>query len=262
MKIDIIVQVRMGATRLPNKVLREIDEKPMLYYVVNRLRKSTYVSDVIVATTTNERDKAIIKYCEDTKVKYYVGSELDVLDRYYQASKVFGSDVIVRVTGDCPLVDSRVIDSMISYFVIHNFDYLTNTHFENAYPSGFDCCIIRKDVLEEYWNFEKDMKKREHAFGYMIAYPEKYKIKLFSDISIEFIDSLKFNFNEVHLSVDTINDFNLIVMIMEHFIKNHISLLDFTFYNVIEYLNRNPEITKINYVSERFADIKKINKRN
>jgi spore coat polysaccharide biosynthesis protein SpsF len=259
-QIDIIIQARLGSTRLPNKILKLIDGKPILWHVYNRLSKVKKISNIIVATTDNIIDKTIIEYCTENNILYYIGSENDVLDRYYQTAKLYKSDIIVRCTSDCPLIDPNIIDIAIEYYLNNQYDYICNTHFNNAYPSGYDCGIINMKSLTDYHEYEKDQSKREHAFGYLSYYPEKYKVNLYSDLTTDYIKNLNFNLSKVHLSVDTHNDY----ILLKYLIENNTQMA--TFYDIMNYIKNNIGILKINQGIEHFNDLiennNKLNKKN
>lgn len=113
-KVVAIIQARMGATRLPGKILMDIAGKPMLCHVIERMKQSKNVDSIVVATTTKEEDKAVLELAKECGIKIFAGSEDDVLDRFYQATKKFGADVIVRITVDCPIIDPQIVDVAIN----------------------------------------------------------------------------------------------------------------------------------------------------
>lgn len=165
-KIVAIIQARMGSTRLPDKVLLEINSKPMLWHVINRVKKAKLVDDIIVATTRWERDDPICELALEMGVKYFRGSEEDVLSRFYWTLQENPADVIVRITSDCPMIDPKIIDMVISHFLSRNHDYVSNTHDSiPSYPDGFDVEVFSYKVLKE--SYEKSAE-REHVTAYMI----------------------------------------------------------------------------------------------
>ena len=115
MSVIAIVQARMGSTRLPGKVLMNLEDKTVLEHVIDRIRFSKYVDDIVVATTISKDNLRIVELCANLGVSVYCGSEDDVLDRYYQAAKLFKADNIVRITSDCPVIDPKVIDDVITF---------------------------------------------------------------------------------------------------------------------------------------------------
>ena len=121
-----IIQARMGSTRLPNKVLAEIAGRPMLWHVADRARRVRSLDGVVVATSDSPADIAIANFCVQNGIHCFRGSYNEVLDRYYQASKHFKAKVIVRLTVDCPLLDSTVVDKVIEEIFADNYDYVSN----------------------------------------------------------------------------------------------------------------------------------------
>ena len=113
-KVPIIIQARVNSTRLPNKVLLEINGKPLIEHVINQISAAKMVDYCIVATSTNPKDDKIVDFCERKKIRYFRGSEEDVLDRYYQSAKKYQANTIVRLTSDCPLIDPKLIDQNLS----------------------------------------------------------------------------------------------------------------------------------------------------
>ena len=116
----------MSSTRLPGKVLRKIEGKPMLHYVIKQSYAAKLVGDIIVATTTEHEDDSIIEYCKKNSIKYFRGSKKDLLDRYYQCAQKYQCDPIVRITSDCPLIDPTIIDKTIQKFIRGSYDYVAN----------------------------------------------------------------------------------------------------------------------------------------
>lgn len=235
MKIVAIIQARMGSTRLPGKIMKKIKDKEILGYVISRVKKSKQIDQVVVATTDKQKDDIIVNYCKNNSTDCFRGSEDDVLDRYYQCAKKYNADIIVRITSDCPLIDWKIADKCINYFIdyitrVGEYDYLVNTWFPNSYPSGFDIQITTFKMLEEYWNFEKNIKIREHSFSGMLKYPEKYK-------GIQFTDLQDNHLIKNHLSVDTRDDFELIKKIIKYHIENNKE--DFEYKDIMKYIELN-----------------------
>ena len=137
MKIVVIVQARMGSTRLPNKVMKPIDGIPMIELLLSRLARATEVDQIIVATSVDERNLPLVEHVRKLGYICEQGSENDVLDRYMQAAKNHNADVIVRITGDCPLVDPELVDEVLRRFKIQDVDYLCN-NYPPTYPDGLD----------------------------------------------------------------------------------------------------------------------------
>jgi glutamate-1-semialdehyde 2,1-aminomutase/spore coat polysaccharide biosynthesis protein SpsF len=156
----------MRSTRLPGKALLQINDKPMLWHVFNRVRHARLVNEIIIATTANPADQAIVQFAEAHKIPVFQGSEEDVLDRFYQAACTYHADVIVRVTSDCPLIDPRLIDKVIDVYLKSNYDYVSNT-LRYTYPDGLDTEVFSFAALERAWREAQWPTEREHVTPYL-----------------------------------------------------------------------------------------------
>ena len=141
MRIIAIVQARMGSTRLPGKVMRNIGDMPMIGILLNRLSMSKQITQIVVATSVSAENKSLVDYVRDMGFECFLGSEGDVLARYYNAAKFFNAEIVIRVTADCPLIDSQLVDNMVVKFKGLNLDYLSNT-IRPTYPDGLDVEIF------------------------------------------------------------------------------------------------------------------------
>ena len=168
-----IIQARMGSSRLPGKSLAEIEGKPMLWRVVERVRLATLVDRVVVATSMSPADDAIEAMCREGKVPCYRGSEHDVLDRYYQAARVEKAAQVVRITADCPLIDPEVIDRVIRRFQEGDVDYVSNA-MVRSFPDGLDTEIFSFSALELAWRGARKASEREHVTPYLRL--EKFRV--------------------------------------------------------------------------------------
>jgi spore coat polysaccharide biosynthesis protein SpsF len=173
-KIAAIIQARIGSTRLPGKVLIPILGKPMLWYIINRLKHSKLIDTIVIATTTDKKDMAIVKFCRQNRIHCYRGDENDVLARYYQAAKKYRAGVIVRITADCPLIDPSVSDKIIKRFLkSKNTDYASNT-LKRSYPRGLDTEVFSLTVLEKAFREAKELYQREHVTPYIYGHPQVF----------------------------------------------------------------------------------------
>ena len=170
-----IIQARMGSTRLPGKIMMDIAGRPALEHVVDRLRRSELIDTIVIATTTNEEDKPVIELAGENGVKSYAGSAHDVLDRYLKSAREFGADIIVRITADCPLIDPRVADKVIKYFLDGNFHYVSNT-LRATYPDGLDTEVFSYQALEKAWQEAKKPSEREHVVPYIRNNERMFKL--------------------------------------------------------------------------------------
>ena len=169
------IEARMGSSRLPGKVLENINDKPSLTRLLTRLRKCVYLDDIVVATSTNHQDDAIVQWAEEENVAIYRGSEDDVLQRVVNAQESMQSDIVVEITGDCPLIDPDIIDMGVSTFLNNSYDVVSNT-FKPSYPMGVDVQVFHFSLLKEIEQSVMDSVVREHVSIYFYEHPERYSI--------------------------------------------------------------------------------------
>jgi spore coat polysaccharide biosynthesis protein SpsF len=201
----LITQARTGSTRLPGKVLKEINGKSLLQIHLDRLKKCKSVSEIIVATTTNSEDQIIFDKAIEWGVSAFKGSDSDVLDRFYQSVKDKKAEWIVRVTSDCPLIDPVLVDNIIGVVQENNKDYGSNTLIEN-YPDGQDIEVFKFSALEKAWENAKLLSEREHVTPYIRNNADLKGGNLFSAINYP----CDFDFSKIRMTVDEIRDFELI----------------------------------------------------
>ena len=229
--IGCIIQARMGSSRLPGKALMKSDSgKPLLYYVINQLRYCSKVKNLVIATTTNQEDDEIEKFANDNSVNIFRGKEKDVLDRYFQCAKKYSFSTIVRITADCPLIDPQIVDKVIEQFFSENYDFATNT-LMRTFPIGTDVEVFSFSALNRAWENTQLPSEREHVTPYLRK-EENFKI-----INVE-NDK---NISNLRLTVDRIEDFELIKQILNNISINPIHLED-----VLELFLRKPELIEIN----------------
>jgi spore coat polysaccharide biosynthesis protein SpsF len=166
MKITAIVQARMNSSRLPGKVLMDINGKTSLERMIERITKSKLLNEIIIATTQNKEDFEIIKQCKFLGLKYFAGEENDVLDRFFKASQKFNVKNIVRLTADCPMHDHEVIDSIIQIYKNNNYDYVSNV-IKRTFPDGLDVEVFNFESLYKAQLNAENKIHREHVTTYM-----------------------------------------------------------------------------------------------
>ncbi|MFH1662267.1 MAG: Gfo/Idh/MocA family oxidoreductase [Candidatus Falkowbacteria bacterium] len=220
-----IIQARMGAARLPGKVLKKVDNMTLLEYEINRVKKSKKISKIVVATSNKPNDDAIEKECNRLGIDCFRGSEDDVLGRYYECSKKYPEyENIIRITGDCPLIDPEIIDKVINVFKQNNLDYASNT-LKETFPDGMDIEIFKKSVLEEANINANLLSQREHVTQYIIKNNKFKKGNL----------SSRNNLGHFRLTVDEPKDFEVIKFLIEN------CELDASYLDYIATLTKNPE---------------------
>jgi len=234
MNIVAIIQARMGSTRLPGKVLMDINGKPLLWHIVNRVSASKYVSKIVLATSTDKKDDKIEDFAKEYRINIFRGSEDDCLDRYYQTAKKYNADVIVRITGDCPLICPDIIDKVILEYLNDSYDYVTNTILY-TYPDGCDVEVFSFKALEKAWKESKDHVEREHVTVY-IKNSGKFKIKnVYNENPV--------NPEEYKWSVDRIEDLEFVREVYKYLYQNG---KIFSHKEIMNLLKQHPEIKKIN----------------
>lgn len=237
MKITVIVQARICSTRLPGKVMKIIKNKTILGHVITRIKKAKNVSDVIIATTDKHSDDIIVEEAKKLNVKYFRGSEEDVLSRYYYAAKDNKSDIIIRITSDCPVIDPKIIDIMVEEFLEYqqkeHIDYLSNT-VERTFPRGLDIEILKFDILERcFYDADKDYE-REHVTPYIYLNEGKFKIKQYKNT---------LDYSNYRWTLDTIEDFQVIEKIYDNLYREDEL---FYFEDILKFIIDHPEIAAIN----------------
>jgi len=206
MKFLAIVQARMGSTRLPNKVMKLIDGAPMIEILLSRLSMSQEIDQIIVATSVDKRNIPLVEHVEKLGYACEQGSENDVLERYIKAAAKHGADVIIRITGDCPLVDPHLVDQVINQFKATNVDYFSNTN-PPTYPDGLDIEVFTFKALEQASQETTDAFDREHVTPYLRK-PNKFKTEAMQHS--EDLSALRW-------TVDEPSDFELIEKVFQHF---------------------------------------------
>lgn len=238
-KVGIIIQARMGSTRFPGKILKTLngDEK-VLDLLLKRMKICKKVDKIIVATTTNKKDSFIIDIAKTHDVSYFIGSEENVLERYYKCAKKYKLDLVIRLTSDCPFVDPKIVDDMIEFYTNNNYDYIKNIHETTNFPRGFDVEIFRFSVLKRIYSLAKDRAEREHVTYYIHTHPEEFKIFYYD------IENLK-KFGELRLTIDEKEDLILCREIYKKLEENGKSL-DFSIYDILDIIESNTELININ----------------
>jgi spore coat polysaccharide biosynthesis protein SpsF len=170
-----IIQARLTSTRLPGKVLSDICGEPMLMRQISRVRTATRIDQVVVATSNDATDDPIADFCRANAVEVYRGNLEDVLDRFRGAACAFSGDIVVRLTGDCPLADPIVIDRVIEAFEAAGYDYASNI-LRPTFPDGLDVEVMSRSTLERAWKDARLPSEREHVTPYVYKHPEVFRL--------------------------------------------------------------------------------------
>ena len=175
MNVVAIIQARMGSTRLPGKVLAELAGRSMLARLCERVRASRSIDQLMVATTVDPDDRAIVRECDRLGVACFRGSRQDVLDRYHRAAMALAADVVVRVTADCPLIDPGVIDLVVESFLQQQPDYASNT-LQRTWPRGLDTEVMTAAALARAACVAVEPYERTHVTPYIYQHPELFQL--------------------------------------------------------------------------------------
>jgi spore coat polysaccharide biosynthesis protein SpsF len=233
MKVVAIIQARMSSSRLPGKVLLDINGEPMLSRVVNRTLRAKKLDAVMIATTTASVDDVIADLCEMRSLPYYRGSEKDVLDRYYQAALVCKAGIIVRITADSPLIEPDIIDKVVDEFLLYTpeVDFVSNS-LTRTYPLGLNVSVMSFSAIKKAWCEDQNPAWREHVTPYIYRHPEKFRLRNVSNDT---------DYSSLRWTVDTTADLTFVRKIYEHFQDD-----TFTWIEVVDLLEMHPEWMEIN----------------
>jgi len=234
-KIVAIIEARMGSTRLPGKVLLEVRGIQMLERLVNRIRSIPLIDEVVLATTSNQKDNVLEKFTFENNIKCHRGSEHDVLSRVIGAGLENKADIIVEITGDCPIIDTNVIKNSIDLYLNNQVDYVSNVEVR-SYPDGMDVQVYSLDALIKSSHLTKDRLDREHVTLFIRKHPELFT-------RIDMIAPKELHWPELGLTLDEHDDFLLLSKIINELEPAN---ENFSCHEVINYLKKNEDLLKIN----------------
>ncbi|MDO8558222.1 MAG: glycosyltransferase family protein [bacterium] len=235
-KIVATVEARMTSSRLPGKVLFPLAGKPALERLLERVRTSAYVDEIVVATTTNHADDPIVSLAKRLNVTYFRGSEDDVLSRVLLAAQSVQGDIIVEITGDCPLVNGELVDRGIEEFFSHDVDYASNT-LPRSYPDGFDVQVFPVAVLAEVDKLTQDPIDRVHVSLYLYSHPERFALHGWLPKEHEHF------WPDLRVTLDEKADYELVGLIFERLLPVN---KNFGVSEVLTFLRNNPQLLTIN----------------
>ena len=230
--VTCIVQARMGSSRLKGKVLKEIMGCPLILLNLKRLEKSREIDQLILATSNMPEDDPLYEIVKAEGYKAFRGDEDNVLKRYWDCVMEYGGDIIVRVTGDCPLIDPDIVDNVITYYRMHDYDYV-RLDVPDTFMRGFDVEVFSRESLKKTIDLAVEDRHREHVTAYMYHHPELFSIGVVHGGSL-------FN-KDYRLCVDTTEDFTVVSKVFEHFRDINVPARD-----VVKYLDKNPDVAAIN----------------
>ena len=234
-RVVAIIQARMTSMRLPGKVLADLGGQPILSWIVRRARRTTGIDQVIIATSVAAEDAIIASFCKEMGYDCVRGELHDVLDRYIMAAHKFDAGVIVRLTGDCPLIDPEMLVDNLQTFLAANppLDFATNRlPGDRTIPIGLDAEFCTIGALETAWREAEEPHQREHVMPYFYEHPEKFRI-----LHIKHVPS----YGQYRWTVDTPEDLDLMRKIVSYFSGD-----DFSWKEVLALFESHPELAQIN----------------
>lgn len=241
-----ILQARMGSTRLPGKILQDIQGKPLLQRVAERARKAQLLDALVIATTDKAADDAVVDLCKREGLLFFRGSEDDVLDRYYQTACAYNADVVVRSTADCPLLDAQVTDLVIREFFAGDYDYVSNV-LEPSYPDGLDTEVFSLHALERAWREAELTSEREHVTPFLWKHGDLFRLQ-----NVKHVPNLAW----MRWTVDEPDDLEFVRAVYQHFGEENFGMNE-----ILTLLAQRPDLQTLNAGIERnegyFASLRK-----
>ena len=240
MKIVATIEARMTSSRLPGKVLLKALGKPMLAHLTNRLKAVVSIDEIVLATTTTATDDVLVDFAERDGIKVFRGSEDDVMSRVIGAAESVGADVLVQVSGDCPIIDPDLVEQTIRVFLRNNASFCANS-FISSYPDGMDSVVMKLEALKKSFSMTTDPLDREHVSRHIVNNPQ-----IFSHVYLVAPPSL--HWPGLGLTLDEQADYELIRALIENLGKDN---LLFGCLDVIRFLRDNPQLLEINKMVQR-----------
>jgi spore coat polysaccharide biosynthesis protein SpsF len=232
MRVVAIIQARMGSTRLPSKVLKDLGGDTVLARVVSRVHRCRFVDEVVVATSKDPADDIILKECQRLGTRVFRGSEQDVLDRYYGAAREAQAEVVVRITSDCPLIDPGVSDKTIQAFLDAWPDYASNV-LERTYPRGLDTEVMTFAAIESAWRDAREPYQREHVTPFLYQHPERFRL-----LSVKG----DHDYSQYRWTLDAPEDLEFLRAVYARSVDRQ----DLSWQDVLSMVEREPELAEIN----------------
>ncbi|MGA6988215.1 MAG: glycosyltransferase family protein [Terriglobales bacterium] len=241
MRTVAIIQARMGSNRLPGKVLMPILGKPMLGHIVDRVRTVPSIDQVVVAVPNDGANEVLRRFCADSKITHFAGSETDVLDRYYRAAQQFEADPVIRITADCPIADPQLIEKLIQRYKSCGYDHIgvaagagADRIDKGRYPDGLDAECFGFSALDQAWHAATDPRDREHVTRYIWNNKQIFRC---GDLTADVV------YPKLRLTVDHAEDFALVSKIYESLYSER---SPFLLSDVMNFLERNPRLVQVN----------------
>lgn len=235
-KVLCIVQARMGSERLPGKVMKKLGNVPMIAHTLSRAASGRTVDQVVLATSDKPSEKEMVDYLTENGWQVFTGDEENVLKRYVDCEAVYHGDIIIRVTGDCPFIDGNIIDHVVSYFLMNDFDYV-RLDVPDTFIRGFDVEVFSREAMLRTYDIARQIEGnspyKEHVTYYMYKHPEEFKIGYVRGSAL-------YN-KDYRLCVDTPEDFELVTKVYEALDNPYAAARE-----IVKYLEEHPEVAAIN----------------
>jgi spore coat polysaccharide biosynthesis protein SpsF len=238
LNITIVVQARMSSSRLPGKVMLPILGEPLLWKMIERLKRVKYPVEIVVATSTDPSDNEIDDFCRFENIKCYRGNLTDLLDRHYQVGLLTIADAVIKIPSDCPLIDPKIIDTIIDFYLGNTteYDFISNLH-PATYPDGNDVELMTFEALETAWQEAQKPLELEHTTPYLWENPQKFKIaNLIWETGLDYSMSYRF-------TIDYHEDYEFIKRVFEELYPNN---PEFRLEDILDLIDSKPEIYEIN----------------
>ncbi|MCS6979566.1 MAG: glycosyltransferase family protein [Flavobacteriales bacterium] len=235
--VALLVQARTGSTRLPGKVLKEVAGRPILSWMLERLKNLHSIQTLAVITTEKPEDDGIERLCYKEGVACFRGSENDLLDRHFQAGLHFKAEAVIKVPSDCPLMDPAIVEKAVAIYRHNEFDYVSNLH-PASWPDGMDVEVVDMNALETAWKEASKPFQREHCTPFIWDQPERFAL---CNMWYETGEDLS---KTVRLTLDYPEDFQLIEAVMEKWLIS--SPGDYSLKAILKILKDFPDLTQLN----------------
>lgn len=239
-----IIQARRGSTRLPDKILLPLSGKPLLLRMYERVNFSKTIDKIVIATTTSEKDDKVVEICKSEGIDFFRGSEEDLIERHYKAGLEFGADIIVKIPSDCPLIDYRIIDRVIKFYLDNQdkYDFLSNLH-PATFPDGNDVEVIPMGNIKIAYEEAALPFEREHTTPFIWERPDRFRIG-----NVKWETGLDYSMSH-RFTIDYPEDYEFIKKVYDElYYKNP----EFSLDDILKLLEEKPGIKKIN---EKYAGV-------
>lgn len=231
-KATIMIQARTESKRLPNKVLAKIENKPMIWHVLNRVKRIDSIHQIALITTKSKKDKILLKIAEDNEIIGFVGDKNDLLNRHYQCALKINADPIIRITSDCPLIDPRLVEKMIKFYKDNKFDFVSNA-IRPTYPDGLDIEIFSFELLKKIHRIAKTERDREHVTTYIHRNIDKFNVFNYENSQ---------NLSHMRWTVDREEDLKFVRKIYSKMKPKTVFFMN----DILKILRNEPKILEIN----------------